>query len=54
MATVNQPVTYLAATDSSIETTDQVVSAGDGGQAGPAVFIEQYDAIVIEATPLVA
>lgn len=52
-ATQEQPVTYLAATDSSIETTDQVIYTG-GSQGPPVIFFVQYGAIAIEATCQVA
>ncbi|HUN38484.1 MAG TPA: hypothetical protein VMU95_41365 [Trebonia sp.] len=53
MATTQQPVAYIAGSDSSIDNTDQTVYTG-ATSGPPVVFITETDAVVIEVTCQVA
>jgi len=53
VATSQQPVAYIAPSNSSIDNSDQVIYTG--ATAGPPlIFIDETDAIVIEVTCQVA
>ena len=51
--TPQQPVAYIAPTDSSVDNSDQVVVTGVS-QGPPTLSISQMDAVVIEVTSQVA
>ena len=53
MPTQQQPVAYIAPTDSSIDNSDAVIVTG-ASQGPPVLFIDQSDPIIIEVTPWVA
>ena len=53
MATTQQPVAYIAGSDSSIDNSDQVITTG-ATKGPPLIFISETDAIVIEVTCQVA